>query len=65
MSGNPTYQDLAAWPDDKFRVADDSGIESLAFCPQSEQDVTATGKEVSGSGRVPTSQQAYNVATLG
>jgi hypothetical protein len=36
----------------------------FAFCPQSEQDVTATGKGESGSGRALTSQQAYNFAIL-
>jgi hypothetical protein len=29
LSGNPTYQDLAAWSDDKFRVADDSEVVTL------------------------------------
>jgi len=30
MSGKPTYQDLAAWLADNFRVADDQGLGS--FC---------------------------------
>jgi hypothetical protein len=37
----------------------------FALCPQCEQDVMATGKGESGSGRALTSQQAYNLAILG
>jgi hypothetical protein len=33
MSGNPTYQDLAAWSDGKFRVADYS-LTTLFRFPQ-------------------------------
>jgi len=50
---------------DFFRIADVSAIESLAFCPQSKQDVTATRKYAAGLGRVLTSRQVYNVAILG
>jgi hypothetical protein len=32
MSGNATYQDLAAWSDNKFRVADRSPDSFLSLC---------------------------------